>query len=417
MRLIHELYIKLIKNLTINKTKYIFLMFLLSPFLIFIVLIKPIFFVRFGNLNTQRIGCFSSAEQYLLDNMHKKSKEKSLDIWIIDNYVCNKQLLVVLKRKFLIIKELHVFYNVLKLISKYINIYSKHIIFTSHARYYSHFSHIVPVDKYSCQLNLTRKEIIKGESILKSFGIPAKAKIVCIACRDNLYLKKRYPSKDFSYHNYRDINVDNYIPTIKALIKKNFYVVRMGQVSNKKINIKSNKFIDYPFHPLKNDFMDFFFAYKCYFWICNNVGLDEVARVFRKPLLDLNMAPLAGLKITSKKTLLCLKVHKNYNNKKLSLNEIFDSGVANAGHSEEYRRKKIKLNELNASQIKDIVLEMIKLMKDSWKIKNKNDLKLQKKFKKLYLSRIKKIDPKCSYKKVNALYSLVFLKKNPWFLK
>ena len=101
----------------------------------------------------------------------------------------------------------------------------------------------------------------------------------------------------------------------------------------------------------------------------------------------------------------------------MSLNEIFDSGVGKSSRSEEFRRKKIKLNELNANQIKDIVLEMTKLMKNSWKIKNKNDLKLQKKFKKLYLSKIQQIDPKCTYKKVNALYSLVFLKKNPWFLK
>ena len=123
----------------------------------------------------------------------------------------------------------------------------------------------------------------------------------------------------------------------------------------------------------------------------------------------------------------------------MSLNEIFDSGVGKSSRSEEFRRKKIKLNELNANQIKDIVLEMTKLMKDSWKIKNKNDLKLQKKFEKLYLSKIKQIDLEFKHKKVNALYnkkdiyqkkiinysskkfhtiySLVFLKKNPWFLK
>ena len=101
----------------------------------------------------------------------------------------------------------------------------------------------------------------------------------------------------------------------------------------------------------------------------------------------------------------------------MSLNEIFDSGVGKSGRSEEFRRKKIKLDELNANQIKDIVLEMIKFMKDSWKIKNKSDLKLKKKFEKLYLSKIQKIDPKFTYKKLNAFYSLVFLKKNPWFLK
>ena len=229
--------------------------------------------------------------------------------------------------------------------------------------------------------------------------------------------KRAHPSVDFSYHNYRDSNVNNYIPAIKALIKKNFYVVRMGKIAAKRLNIKSSKFIDYPFHPSKSDFMDFFFAYKCYFWICNNVGLDEVARIFRKPLLDSNMAPLTGLKVASKKALLCLKIHKNYNNKKLSLNEIFDSGVGNSFRSEEFRRKKIKLHELNANQIKDIALEMTKLMKDSWKIKNKNDLKLQKKFEKLYLSKIKQIHPEYKHKKVNALYSLVFLKKNPWFVK
>ena len=229
-------------------------------------------------------------------------------------------------------------------------------------------------------------------------------------------LKKKYPLKNFSYHNYRDNNINNYIPAIKALIKKDFYVVRMGQIAKKKLNIKNKKFIDYPFHPLKNDFMDFFFAYKCYFWIGGHAGLDNIAVTFRKPFLDLNMAQIAGLKITSKKTILCLKIHKNHNDKKLSLTEIFASGAAEFNRSDEFKRKKIKLEELKSYQIKDIVLEMIKLMKNSWKIKDKNDLKLQKKFRKLFLSKINQIDPNFRYK-FNALYSLSFLRKNPWFLK
>ena len=411
MRLIHKLYIKLIKNFSLIKIKYLFIIFLLSPFLIFIVLIKPIVLIRFGSLGSERIGCFYNVEMYLLINKFKK-KVKSFDIWVAGDSISNEQYLIMLKRKFLIIQHLLIFYKVLERLSKYINIYSEHIVrleFTFHN--YSLF------EKHPIQLNLTKQEINKGELILKQFGIPKNAKIICITSRDDLYLRRTYPSVDFSYHNYRDSNVNNYIPAIKALIKKNFYVVRMGKIAAKRLDIKSSKFVDYPFHPLKSDFMDFFFAYKCYFWICSNTGLDEVARVFRKPLLDLNMVPFTGLKVASKKALLCLKIHKNYNNKKVSLNEIFDSGVGNSGHSEEFRKKKIKLHELNANQIKDIVLEMTKLMKDSWKIKNKNDLKLQKKFEKLYLSKIKQIDPEFKHKKVNALYSLVFLKKNPWFLK
>ena len=413
MRLIHKLYIKLIKNFSLIKIKYLFIIFLLSPFLIFIVLIKPIVLIRFGSLGSERIGRFSDAELYLLINKFKK-KVKSFDIWVAGDFISNEQYLIILKRKFLVIQQLFIFYKVLEILSKYINIYSKHII-NIHVK--NDFHNCNLLNKYPIQLNLTKQEINKGELILKQMGIPKNAKIICITSRDDLYLRRTHPSVDFSYHNYRDSNVNNYIPAIKALIKKNFYVVRMGKIAAKRLDIKSSKFIDYPFHPLKSDFMDFFFAYKCYFWICSNTGTDELARVFRKPLLDLNMVPLTGLKIKYKKVLLCLKIHKNYNNKKLSLNDIFDSGVANFCRSEEFRRKKIKLNELNVNQIKDLVLEMIKLMKDSWKIKNKNDLKLQKKFEKLYLSKINQIDPEYKHKKVNALYSLVFLKKNPWFLK
>ena len=412
MRLIHKLYIKLIKNFSLIKIKYLFIIFLLSPFLIFIVLIKPIVLIRFGNLGCERIGRFYNAEMHLLLRKYNKKRVKSFNIWVTGDFISNEQYLIILKRKFLVIQQLFIFYKVLELLSKYINIYSEHIITLDHTfKNYSLFY------KHPIQLNLTKQEINKGELILKQFGIPKNAKIICITSRDNLYLRRTYPSVDFSYHNYRDSNVNNYIPAIKALIKKNFYVVRMGKIAAKRLDIKSSKFVDYPFHPLKSDFMDFFFAYKCYFWICSNAGIDEAAKVFRKPLMDSNIAPLTGLKVTYKKVLLCLKIHKNYNNKKLSLNEIFDCGVGKFCRSEEFRRKKIKLNELNANQIIDTLLEMTKLMKDSWKIKNKNDLKLQKKFRKLYLSKIKQIDPEYKHKKVNALYSLVFLKKNPWFLK
>ena len=50
--------------------------------------------------------------------------------------------------------------------------------------------------------------------------------------------------------------------------------------------------------------MDFFFAYKCYFWICGCTEIDEIAHT-RKPLIDLNMVPISGLKVTSKNLTLC----------------------------------------------------------------------------------------------------------------
>ena len=60
---------------------------------------------------------------------------------------------------------------------------------------------------------------------------------------------------------------------------------------------------------------------------------------------------------------------------------------------------------------------MLVLMKNSWKIKNTKDIKLQKKFEEIFLNKLKSFDTHRSYKRVHAVYSAVFLKKNPWFLK
>ena len=118
MKLISELYIKLVKNLTINKVKYIFIIFSLSPFLILLVIIKPIIFIRFGNLSCERIGSVVVAEQYLLNKKLKKNRVRSLDIWMLGEHLCNKQMLIILKRKLLIIQHFLIFYKVLELISK-----------------------------------------------------------------------------------------------------------------------------------------------------------------------------------------------------------------------------------------------------------------------------------------------------------
>ena len=414
MQLISELYIKLVKNLTINKIKYIFIIFLLSPFLIFIVLIKPIVLIRFGSLGSERIGRFINAELYLLTNKLKKQKVKSFDIWVAGDSISNEQYLIILKRKFLVIQQLFIFYKVLEILSKYINIYSKHII-------YIHVKHDFPdhnlLNKYPIQLNLTKQEINKGELILKQMGIPKNAKIVCITSRDSLYLRRTHPSVDFSYHNYRDSNVNNYIPAIKALIKKNFYVVKMGKIAAKRVNIKSNKFIDYSFHPLRSDLMDFFFAYKCYFWIDNNTGLGELARIFRKPLILTNLVPFTALNIQIKKNYYYLKTHVNSKNQKLSISKIFDYGIAGSTHSESFKKKKIQLIELNPKEYKDVILDSLKLMKDSWRIKNKKDFELQRKFRKLYLKKTKEFNFVDLYGKIKSIYSPYFLRKNQWFLK
>ena len=147
------------------------------------------------------------------------------------------------------------------------------------------------------------------------------------------------------------------------------------------------------------------------------MGLDEVAKVFRKPLILSNMVPFNTLRMHTRKILIFLKIHKNSKNQKLSISKIFDYGIANSDHSKDFKKKKIKLVEINSKEYKNIILEVLKLMKDSWKIKNKKDLELQRKFKKLYLKKVKEFNFTHLQGKLAAIYSPYFLRKNQWFLK
>ena len=53
--------------------------------------------------------------------------------------------------------------------------------------------------------------------------------------------------------------------------------------------------------------------------------------------------------------------------------------------SKKFKMNKVNVHELSQTQVKEIVIEMINLMKISWKIKNKNDLESQKNLKKFFM--------------------------------
>jgi len=403
---ISKIYLKFIKILNFKKIYYFFLLIFFSPIFILLFLTRPLKVIRFGYFDIKRIGIISSAENFLLWRTNEQ-KNSFFDIWFIDSKIYNRQLYKILKRNFFIVSKFSIFFRCLQLLSKHFIFFSKHLI--------KFYNGACRLDRGNCILKLSKNEIKEGERRLKKIGIPTNAKIVCLTTRDENFLK-HISSKNFSYHDYRNTNIKNFEPAIKNLLKKNFYVFRMGKIAKEKINIKNKRFIDYPFHPIKSDFMDFYLAYKCYFWICGNNGMDQVAVSFRKPLLDLNMVPISGMKITSKKTILCLKIHKDSRKKKLGFNEIFKHGVAKATRSDEFKQKKIKVSELNPKQIKEAVLDMVNYMSNSWKIKKNDEMKLINKFTKIYKEKSKLIDPRFNYK-INAIYSPTFLKKNSWFLK
>ncbi len=82
-------------------------------------------------------------------------------------------------------------------------------------------------------LTFTAAEETAGQNLLKQLGISVNQPFVCLLMRDAGYLKKHMPENDWSYHEYRNVNIENYYEAAEFLAEKGYYVVRMGKYTEK----------------------------------------------------------------------------------------------------------------------------------------------------------------------------------------
>jgi putative glycosyltransferase (TIGR04372 family) len=246
------------------------------------------------------------------------------------------------------------------------------------------------IEKYQ-PLDFTNEEEMNGKKILNKFGLKNEDKFVCLAVRDSAYQKKKISTRDrdWSYHDHRNHDIDNFVLAAEELAKRGYYVFRMGVVVNKPLNSNNPKIIDYANSNLRSDFMDVYLGAKCSFCISTGFGFDCVPYIFGKPIVRL-IVPIGDLVVDSKKNLqitnhLIFKKEK----RKLSLSEIFSHGLAFAFHNKIYDRKEIEIVPHTPEEIKDVVIEMVENLEFKKKI-SPEDEKLQEIFKSLYNSNIKR---------------------------
>ena len=248
------------------------------------------------------------------------------------------------------------------------------------------------IEKYQ-PLEFTEEEKIYGKKMLNKFGLKDDDKFVCFAIRDEAYQLRKVPSrfKNWSYHDYRHFDLDNFVLAAEELTKIGYYVFRMGVVANKPFNSNNSKIIDYANSNLRNDFMDVYIGANCSFCLSTGTGFDDVPYIFRRPIALLEV-PFGILRTWSKKILHLTKHHiLKKEKRRLSLSEIFSHGVAYALDTEVFRQKGIELVDNTPEEIRDLVMEMAENLEFKTKL-NPEDEELQKTFKSLFASNIKHIN-------------------------
>ncbi len=227
-------------------------------------------------------------------------------------------------------------------------------------------------------LILTDDEEKRGERHLKEMGVDLlKDWFVCIHSRDRAYLAQQNPRATWSYHDYRDSDINDFTKAIRYIIDQGGYVIRMGSVVEKPLIFRHDKLIDYAV-TCRSDFMDIYLIAKCKFLLGTTAGICDVATVMDKPRLSVNHAP-PGVMPTGKNNLyIPKKVKSKKNDRYLSLSEVLRRGWDWVGI--DYNELGYEYEDNTPDEILEATKEMLSRLSGTFELSKEDEKLLQEYF-------------------------------------
>lgn len=392
--------------------------YLVSFFFVLVIrIISPIVKIRIQRIISQRIGHFiAETELYLCEkSLQKKNNKTQIDLFYYDLFASNKKIDEMIKSKIKVVPKI-----IFKPIHDINFLINKIFIRIGIERDINNF--IVPrpksadrdvknlLIKCTQKLNLTSFDHIEGEKFLNKLGIINK-KFVCLAVRDDNYLKISQPRGDWRYHNFRNGNINDYLLAAEELTSRGYHVIRMGKYAKEKLKTSNPLIIDYSFSDYRNDFLDVYLGGNCKFCISTGFGFDAIPYVFRKPIAYV-YTPIGYLFSFTQNSVAIFKNYYSEDKKKyLNINEIFNEDLAFIHDSEILNKKKIILKENSPEEIKDLVIEMDNRLNNNFEL-SVNEIELQNKFWTKYKYLIKEKNKEIIHGKINMKICNKFLNDN-----
>jgi putative glycosyltransferase (TIGR04372 family) len=387
------------------------------PVVLVVRLISPWLLVRWGGLDCLRIGHFVGIiEMYLCerDAGINVPKQRYIDIFYMGGPVCNQQLASMWKR------VLHIWPTwILAPVSIVNRLIPGSTVYEigNNKNFFQDMHNFL--DRFQPHLEFTPEEEARGEDGLRAMGIPQGAPFVCLNVRDNAYLIANVDQlKDWSYQNYRDCDIQNYIMSAEELADQGYFVIRMGAKVNNVIKSSHSKIIDYATNGMRSDFMDIYLGAKCKFCISTGTGWDNVpVWGFRRPTLYTNLLPIGYTSTSLGKFIFTTKRHIfSDQNRELTLREIFNHDVGFSLHTSDYESKGIKLIENTPGEIRDVVIEMAERLNGTWQ-PHEDDEALQRRFWEIFPVDTVDASGRPMHGEIRARYGAHFLRNNREWLR
>ena len=364
--------------LSFFKRKLIY--FLSSPIAIFSLIVlkvlSPFIFIRFGKIRSDRIGHFV-ADSCLIYYEKKQYNTNTFDIYCLSHKPVNDYWCDYISKILNINFIAKLFFPINLVFPK-----SKHIIYKNDGEKNSSLDKKHFLQRYPSMIEFSKTENDNAWKQLIKLGINKKVKFVCYQVRNSQYLEKKFPNVDFSYHNDRNANIENYLLSMNWLASKGYVIFRMGTTSdtsfikNKhKLAPFNKQIIDYSNSLYKSDFLDVWLLSNCEFCVTTGSGIDEVAVWSKKPILFTNCTTPFGTWPSS--DILCGLKYFYKDKKRVSFKTYLDSDFFSP---KDFENKGIKIKDMNEKDILETIKEFYDLFFNNGfylNFKKNNDLLIE----------------------------------------
>jgi len=343
------------------------------PLIFLVKIIRPLILIRFGCLPSSRIGHFSlNAELYLCERDIDMHGHRTLDVFFYDLPISNQQLKKMLERRLRVCSFVRPMYKLCHLLPGY----KDHLI-----SLLSTIDFQGLLSRTQLHFSFTREEELFGQEELKKLGVPQEVPFVCFHTRDSVYLESVFPQKDWSYHNFRNADIRNYIPAAEELVRRGYCTIRMGSIVKEAITTNTARIIDYALN--RSDFMDIYLCAKSRFYLGVSSGPSSLPMIFRTPTVYVNYIPIGHIHFVAQDLFIPKKLWLRQKGRFMTFREILSSEAKKFQRSEQYEQNGIEVIENTPEEIAAVAVEMDERLKGKWQTTEENE-ELQRLFWSLY---------------------------------
>ena len=330
-----------------------------------------------SSLRAERIGhLVLGADTYL---RLKSEQGPGENVFFVSRKACNSQMMRMIKRRILVVEN-NVIFEMYRLIRRLFPMDA--IWFPQQDGFLSDYTKNEGIDLLSPPFQFTSQEFGWGKCLLKEFGMKPGDPYICFHARDSRYLQIRFESmgeRGFSYHDYRDSDIQIVADAVSFFVEKGIPVLRMGSVVAKPLTGEVQGMVDYASSKKRSDFGDIFLSSGCKFFVGDTSGICCIPAAFNVPVVGINIISLGEFPYRRQDLFIVKKFWSKSKNRLLTFREIIELGADQWATSEEFVNAGIDWVDNTADEIRDVVMEMNARLDGHWRSGCEDEL-LQKKY-------------------------------------